>query len=371
MATWFIFFIFLLGRYAINILVFDTSSNTKIAYKHVETSTPLPPIFTLCASFKQNMVEETSFFTLFGESSKPWMTLSLWSTETSNDIRMWLRVNIKWYQIGVIPLHWLNFWIHVCFHADTISGKISFSLNGEPSSSFKAPELIQEVPNNLKDKLYVGLSRISGEKEPTQFHGQISNFNIFAEVQIIEIMSGNPCKYNGDVLNWNDVLGQDGQVEVKNEKAWKICNNDESYTVAISERISWSDAESLCRKLGGGGITEARNNENIDHIVSLFSKVNSTCEYVWTPLVDKELEGVFKSSITGDIATYLPWREGKPDGGEGENVVAIMVNSKLYEDMGERRPFCTPCDVPKTTEFSLIGVCKDSYLGELPILLNH
>ena len=104
MSTWFIFLIFLQGSHAINILLFDTSPNTKVEYKHIESSTPLPPIFTLCASFKQNMVEETSFFTLFGESDKPWITLSLWSLDV-NDIRMWLRINIKWYEIGTIPLH--------------------------------------------------------------------------------------------------------------------------------------------------------------------------------------------------------------------------------------------------------------------------
>ena len=80
---------------------------------------------------------------------------------------------------------------------------------------------------------------------------------------------------------------------------------------------------------------------------------------------------MFKSSITGEIATFLPWREGRPDGKEMENVAAIVVKSKHYEDIGESRPFCTPCDIPKATEFFLLGVCKESYLGEFPILLKH
>ena len=182
-------------------------------------------------------------------------------------------------------------------------------------------------------------------------------------------MSSNPCKYDGDILSMNDEWGLEGQVEVRNDEAWKICNNNESYTVAITERISWSDAVSVCRKLGGGAITEAKSDENIDHIVSLFSKVNSTCDTLWTPVVDREVEGVFKSSVTGEISTYLPWREGKPDGGAGENIVVIEVKNKQYNDKGDGRRYCTSCDIPKTTEFSILGVCKNSYFGELSILL--
>ena len=160
-------------------------------------------------------------------------------------------------------------------------------------------------------------------------------------------------------------------MEVREEEAWKICNNNQSYTVAITERISWSDAVSVCRKLGDGVITEARSDENVEHIVSLFSKVSTTCDIVWTPIVDKEVEGVFKSSITGEIATYLPWREGKPDGGDGENIVVIEVKNKQYNDRGDGRRYCTSCDISKSTEFSLIGVCKNSYFGELAMLLGH
>ena len=84
MVTWLLMLMFSQDSYAIDILLFDNSSDTNIAYKNIETSTPLPPIFTLCASFKENMIEETSFFTLFGESGKPWMTLSAWALTDEN-----------------------------------------------------------------------------------------------------------------------------------------------------------------------------------------------------------------------------------------------------------------------------------------------
>ena len=97
--------------------------------------------------------------------------------------------------------------------------------------------------------------------------------------------------------------------------------------------------------------------------------MNSTCDNVWTPIGDKEVEGVFKSIITGEIATYLPWSEGKPDGGVGESIAVIEVKNKLYNDKAESRRHCISCDLSKTTEFSLIGVCQNSYFGELAIQL--
>ena len=127
MATWLIFLLFLQGSSAITIFSFDNSSDTNRAYGTIEKSTPLPPIFTLCTSFKKSMVEDTSFFTLFGESGAPWMTLSTWNYPEKN-IETWIRINKKWYEIREIPVHWLNFWIHVCFHANTISGNIFYSL---------------------------------------------------------------------------------------------------------------------------------------------------------------------------------------------------------------------------------------------------
>ena len=363
MAEWLILLTFSLGSCAINVFLLDISSDKDIEYGKIEKSTPLPPIFTLCASFKEYMVEDTSFFTLFGEAGTPWMTISTWAFSDEN-IKMWIRINQKWYKIRDIPVHWINFWIHVCVHANTISGNISFFLNGEPSSSLIAPELRQGAPKNLRDSLYIGLSKFYEDDEPKQFRGQITNFNIFSDNKD---MSGSPCKYDGDILSWNDDWTQQGKVEVRDEEAWKICNNNDSYTVAITERMSWSNAVAVCRKLGGGVITEARSDENVEHIISLFSLINSTCDNVWTPIVDKEVEGVFKSSITGEIATYLPWSEGKPDGGVGESIAE--VKNKLYNDKAESRRHCISCDLSKTTEFSLIGVCQNSYFGELAIQL--
>ena len=89
--------------------------------------------------------------------------------------------------------------------------------------------------------------------------------------------------------------------------------------------------------------------------------MNSSCKYVWTPVVDKEIEGQFISSVTGQLVTYLPWKEGQPDGGDTCN--HVNMDTKLYHDTSSTFLNCFVCDLYKTTEFFLLGVCETSYFG--------
>ena len=71
---------------------------------------------------------------------------------------------------------------------------------------------------------------------------------------------------------------------MKSKEAWKICNNNKTYTVAISARMNWNEARMLCGRLGGGNITEVKNERENDQIVSLFDGKQSTCHKVWSPI---------------------------------------------------------------------------------------
>ena len=99
--------------------------------------------------------------------------------------------------------------------------------------------------------------------------------------------------------------------------------------------------------------------------------MNSTCEYVWTPIGDEEREGQYKSYLTGQLVSFLPWLQNTPDGSDEENHVAIQISSKLYNDKHKsyRKEECVACQLFKTTEFALIGVCKETYFGEFVLKL--
>ena len=92
--------------------------------------------------------------------------------------------------------------------------------------------------------------------------------------------------------------------------------------------------------------------------------MRSSCNYVWTPITDDEIEGEFRSSVTNQLVTYLPWMKEQPNGEETQNHVAIQMKSKRWNDLDKTSKECSSCDLYKTLTFSIIGVCKDTYLGK-------
>ena len=149
-----------------------------------------------------------------------------------------------------------------------------------------------------------------------------------------------------------------------------ICNNIEVYKVAIPAKITWDTARDMCDKIGGGNITEPQTERDTTHIVSLLKNMNSSCEHLWTPFSDEDVEGEFRSSVTAQAPTYLPWKQGQPDGADTENYLAVQVKSKLWKDAHKNEKYCSACDINKSLVFTLIGVCKDTYFGKKLLYYN-
>ena len=341
--------------------IFESSLHENINHIILKTSIILPKTFTACVSYKETRIDKEGSFTIYGESNTPWISLSTW--DYANEIAMWLIIGSEWLKVRTIPSHWINFWTHVCINVDTQSGNISLSINGEQPLLFKSTEIEKEKPSNLKGKLYIGLctDRLNGER---QFFGEVSNINIFSTHQSnVSTMSSNLCTLVGDIVNSESMWDVQGQVLSRYQENWAVCDNNKTYTVAITARLNWNEANKACNKLGGGVLKEPKNSLEIESIVSNFNEMNSSCDWIWTPLFDEEVEGQFKSSITGKIATFLPWDLEQPNGYETENHIAINVKAKLYNDLTKFINICAACDVKRTTVFYLFGVCEHSYFG--------
>jgi hypothetical protein len=99
--------------------------------------------------------------------------------------------------------------------------------------------------------------------------------------------------------------------------------------------------------------------------LALFENQNSSCENIWTPLTDEQVEGLFKNIETGTLASYLPWQSGSPSGLEKKNNVIMDLASKSYIDrLGIVPNTCNACNLSVTTTFSLNGVCKNTYISK-------
>ena len=112
-------------------------------------------------------------------------------------------------------------------------------------------------------------------------------------------------------------------------------------------------------------MVELKNIEVMEYTLTLFENQNHSCEYFWTPLTDEKVEGQYKNINTGASASYLPWANRFPVEFNKQSNVILKLESKDYLNIiGKRKNTCTACDIPTTATFSLIGVCKDTYLGK-------
>ena len=87
-------------------------------------------------------------------------------------------------------------------------------------------------------------------------------------------------------------------------------------------------------------------------------------------MTDEVVEGQYKSAITGNLITYLPWEITEPNGLEDQNYIAIHISSSEYVDKFGTESYCLACDLDITAKFSLIGVCKHTFFGKNLLLVN-
>ena len=341
----------------VKILTFESSSKGDISHAVIKQSTPVPASFILCYSLKENIIDNNSAFTIYGETGEAWLSLSNWVMWER--VIMWARVNRVWIKIREIQTYEINYWLHVCLLVNTETGDLSLSLNGEPPIRFKNTELTIQAPKNLAEKIYLGFGELGYTNK--QFNGQVANLNIFTmrdEEDIVK-MSANLCSQVGDAVSYDTEWKFVGDVNEKEDDSWKICDRDLTYLVGIPNKMSWEDAEKVCDKLGKSKIT--------DKLEPLVKNLTNNCEQIWSPISDEEVEGEFRNTISGQLVTDVPWAQGGPNGNEEQNNVAVELVSGAYNDVHSSEYHCVVCELNKTTQFTLTGVCKDSYFGKLSL----
>ena len=228
MNYWLIYLL-LHSVYSVEYLNFESSLDGNISHQILKSSDTLPSVFTFCSSFKQERANATSFFTIFGESQKPWISLSTWIRLKT--IIMWLTIDSIWYKVREIPLSWTNFWIDSCILVNTKLGHISISLNGEPALEYVIPELKLEKPKSLQGRFYIGLSE-NNDNGRRQFIGDVANLNIYSQNMTgpISDMSANPCLYVGDIVNYTSQWETVGPVLLREDTTRNLCYRQQTYT---------------------------------------------------------------------------------------------------------------------------------------------
>ena len=145
----------------------------------------------------------------------------------------------------------LGHWHHVCLEVSPANGELSASMNGSDMGRVSGKS-VGNVPTKLE--LQVGKWTTSGREEE-QFHGSVTNIQVFASGQDTKELSRNPCGHIGDLLSWDSdkwiTSGHSWMLAERSEE--EVCKERKSYLVAFSLEIGIIQAMDLCRKKLGNG----------------------------------------------------------------------------------------------------------------------
>jgi hypothetical protein len=264
-------------------------------------------------------VDGKSPYVLYGATGAPWLAFSFWNLNSFPGL--WLDLQRgTWFRLHPIgegePM--TNVWMHICADVDTVTGNISVSLNGRPSLTVASEKLRTKMPEYLPNALKLGLKEteeISGGKR--QFLGFVTNINVFHynETLSIEDLSKTLCESAGDYLAWADAEFQLEGASVRETEVepGSVCGDTpETYRVLLLEELRWADGELGCRTLAGGQMARIRGEEELQWTGAAMAR--GACRGVWSPTSDRAEEGVYRNTLTGEEETFLPWREGQPNG---------------------------------------------------------
>ena len=363
----FVMFLFWKQLQGIKYFTFEPYTNGTLSYATLQgpPNSKLPDSFVLCTSHLETSIDGSSFITVVGDDGQPWLSLSIWSDRGYPVL--WLKKWKIWFEIMNIEEFWLNFWIHICMKVNNESGDIVIYVNGESPISTNVVDLRIQKPDIITGKLLLGLSDQGRPGDPKQFVGSVTNVKLFEDngTTNIQKITKDLCVQHGEIVTANSTWFKQGPVKESTADIWEVCYEQLTYRVAIPVPTDFIEGLEICTKLGSGNMVELKNVEDMEHTLALFENQNSSCEYIWTPLTDEEVEGQFKNIETGTLASYLPWQSWSPSGLEKQNNVILDLASKLYEDQpGIVHNTCNACDLSVSTTFSLNGVCKDTYMSK-------
>ena len=153
-----------------------------------------------------------------------------------------------------------------------------------------------------------------------------------------------------------------------NEEQWKICNSNNTFTVAIRARMNWDEANILCDTLGGGNITEIKDERGNEQVMSLFNGMQDKWQKVWTPLLDEEEEGSFKSDVSGKPVSYLPWNIDQPNGEQNKTALLFVWQLRSITMKIRRAIFVLHVIFSKLRNSHFLVFVKTQFLVNLPCL---
>ena len=321
----------------------------------------VPEHFILCSSHFQSDFNTKNTYTIYvlyqdENMTIPWLNIGFWQNE-----QLWLNVMQKdgWFVLGNLESQNLFEWIHICLEIDMVNETVSASINGKKYGVTNTEGINPSV--DFAFNIRLGIVHTSWGKSKFQFHGKITNIQLFLPIiEDIAYLSKNLCitRDNIDILSWSNMKWKYSGTKMKvlETDSNLICPSSPYADVTIPLKWNKGGAVDMCRKLGNGKI-------------STFQASSNGNEYdgYWTPYIYFVVEGYVRNEIT-KLKEELLWWPGFPV--NRSDFSTIIYKKKYFWNVAENREECLICNTSLKTEYTLRGNCKYSFLGNLNYKTN-
>ncbi|XP_071514430.1 uncharacterized protein [Panulirus ornatus] len=262
---------------------------------------------------------------------------------------LWIMMPMK-SEIGVLR------WHHMCFTYDHEAKEVTSYLDGRPEKRIEI-----EVDKAIRvDFIWMG-RRIKGLF--LDFVGDMTQLNMWSramsveEIQGLASCNGDP---QGDFLSWEEDLQPENVIQYTIPLD-QLCPSESSSFYFWFTWVTFSTAQYLCEALGSY-LPLPSTVEEIDVIraesVQRWPNASDRPRDFWTPLNDREQEGVWRS-VRDPLAANLtlPWSRGEPNGLHYEN--CAYISQHLLNDVHcINEEAAAACKFEEPSVFTLLGTCE-------------
>ena len=187
---------------------------------------------------------DRAFLSMLGSDGNQWLSLVFW--QYSDLIQLWAYWDAQWMKLGDLKDPKLGYWHHICLAVCPSKGELRASMEGLDMGGVSGKN-VGKIPTKLE--LAIGKWATSGGVEE-QFHGSVTNVQVFASDQDTKELSRNPCSKQGDLLLWNPskwvTSGHSWLLEEWRDE--DVCKETPTYPLAFHLPMGILQAMDLCRR---------------------------------------------------------------------------------------------------------------------------
>ena len=187
---------------------------------------------------------DRAFLSLLGSDGKQWLSLVFW--QYSDLIQLWAYWDAQWMKLGDLEDPKLGYWHHICVAVCPSKGELRAFMEGLDMGGVSGKN-VGKIPRRLE--LVIGKWTTSGGVGE-QFHGSVTNVQVFASDQDTKELSRNPCSKQGDLLLWNPsrwfISGDSWLLQEWRDE--DVCKETLTYPLAFHLPMGILQAMDLCKK---------------------------------------------------------------------------------------------------------------------------